>query len=137
MATVKMFGQQFAVDLVQKLGLDSKGQQLWKAVSRAHTGRTVPGTTITVNQSEILQADQDELNGSVASRCAPPSSSEVTASQAALEVAMAEERKTLPTPAELIAQHRANLPAQQVVSVSSDPTRPPVWGQHKSREQRA
>lgn len=136
MAIVRAFGQQFAVDLVQKLGLDSKGRQLWKAVSRAHTGRTAPGTTITVSQSEILEASAAEMppdNGSEASPSAPPSLQETAASQATLEAGMAAERENLPTAADLIAQHRANKTAG--VSVPPDPTRRPA-GRAKSQELR-
>jgi hypothetical protein len=44
--------------------------------------------------------------------------------QAELNAAMAKERETLPSPADLIAQHRANL-KEQGVSVSSGPTQRP------------
>lgn len=124
MAIVRMFGQQFAVDLVQKLGLDAKGKQLWKAVSRAHTGRTVPGTTITVSQSEIVEMAAAEMppdNGSEVSVSSPPSLQHTAASQAALEAGMAAERESLPTPADLIAQHRAKTG----VSVGAHPTTRP------------
>lgn len=136
MATVRMFGQTFAVDLIQKLGLDLKGRQLWQAVSRAHTARTVPGTTITVSQSEILEAAAAELppdNGSAASPSAPPSASEVAASQAQLEAGMATERENLPTAAQLLQQHRSNKATG--VSVSPGPTQRPA-GRPKSQELR-
>lgn len=137
MAIVKMFGHEFAVDLVEKLGLDSKGRQLWRAMSRAHTARTVPGTMITVNQSEIIEAAAAEMppdnttttdSTSAASSSSPPLPADITG-LASLEAAMAEERKTLPSPAELIAQHRQNTG----VSVEPHPTASPE-GRPTSRE---
>ena len=134
MAIVKMFGRQFAVDLTKSLGLDTTGQQIWQAVSRAHTARTVPGTTIIVRQSEIVEAAAAEMPTDTDSGSAvlPSSLSSDTTGLAELETAMMEERKSLPTPAELIAQHRATI-QPQAVSVSPDPTQAPARGpQHKS-----
>lgn len=64
----------------------------WVMEALQHSGRTVPGTRITVLASEIVKGTMDE---------AP---AESNSGQAALDAGMAQERKTLPTPAELIAQ---------------------------------
>lgn len=95
MARVRLFGQEFNADLVK-----DNGDGTWQAISREHTGRSAPGTTITVSQSEIVEAAAAEL---------PPSPA---ASQSALDAAMAKERETLPSPADLIAQHRGQLAEQ-------------------------
>ena len=113
-----MFGQEFIADLIEDLGNGS-----WKAIARAHTGRTGPGTVITVKQSEILEAAAAEMPTTPPispSEPASPSSSENSAGLKDLEAAMETERETLPSPADLIAQHRASLK----VSVPSGPTQP-------------
>jgi hypothetical protein len=104
MALIRAFGQTFLADLVKDLG---NGK--WQAIARADTGRTAPGTTLIVSQSEIVDAHMD----------APPSSSDGPSD---LEAAMAKERETLPSPESLIAQHRENLKQEQAVSVPPDPT---------------
>ena len=100
MARVRMFGAEFAADLIEQLA-----DGTWKAIARAHTGRTRPGTTIICKQSEIIE-------GAAAEMPAPSP----TAGLADLERGMAEERKTLPPVSELLAAHQASLPP--------DPTRP-------------
>lgn len=129
MARIKAFGAEFTADLIENLG-----NGLWKAVARSHTGRTAPGTTITVKQSEILEASADEMpadpTGQIpASPSAPasPSSSATSTGLAELETAMAKERETLPSPADLIAQHRENLKVspEKAVSVPPGPTSRP------------
>jgi len=119
MARVRAFGTEFAADLIENLGNGT-----WRARARTDTGRTAPGTVITVKQSEILEAAAAEMpiGG------APPPELTTTPSTSIslndLETAMAKERETLPSPADLIAQHRENL--QQAVSVPAGPTqRPP------------
>jgi hypothetical protein len=115
MARVRMFGTEFLADLIEDLGNGT-----WKAVARAHTGRTAPGTQITVKQSEIVEASAAEM---------PPSSSEQSDGRNELEAAMETERKTLPSPVDLIAQHRENLKEQQAVSVPPGPTPRPTGRQ--------
>jgi len=139
MARIRAFGAEFAADLIKNLG-----DGLWVAKARAHTARTVPGTTIIVKQSEILEAAAAEMPGTSDSPSAPASPSlsagssiglaevkRFLESQADLEAAMEEERKTLPSPADLLAQHRANLPPSPdktdlpAVSVPPNPTTRP------------
>lgn len=94
---VRMFGTTFPAAPVKQLPSGD-----WQMMALAHTGRTAPGTTIFVKESEVL----DPQNLTAAS---PSPETIGAAGLAAVEKAMAEERKTLPTPAELIAQHQANL----------------------------
>ncbi len=150
MARVRMFGQEFTADLITDLG-----NGLWHAIARSHTGRTGPGTMITVKQSEILEAAAAEMppkrlpaGTSLAtgftivedsplktiqstSPLAPasPLSSDKSAGLSDLEAAMETERKTLPSPADLIVQHRQNLRQQQAVSVPPGPTQRPAGRQ--------
>jgi hypothetical protein len=102
MALIRWLGQVFAADLVR-----DNGDGTWEAVSRAHTARTDPGTTITVSQSEILDPIPTLMTAT-----SPPSASSAAASLSDLQAQMAKERETLPSPADLIAQHRANLAEQ-------------------------
>lgn len=96
MARVRMFGATFNADPIK-----DNGDGTWQMRSRAHTGRTAPGTVITVKQSEIEEMAAAEAP---AGTNAP--------GLAALEFGMAAERKTIPTPQELIAQHRAAATAK-------------------------
>ena len=89
-----MFGTQFAVDLIRKIGKSARGEDQWEAKARAHTGRTAPDATIIVSESEIL-ADADADAGFD------------------LQKAMADERAALDaaglSAANLIERHRAAL----------------------------
>jgi hypothetical protein len=119
-----MFGTEFAADLIEDLG-----NGLWKAVARTHTGRTVPGTQITVKQSEILEASAAEMPSENSAPASAPGSLANSDGLTDLNAAMETERKTLPSPADLIAQHRENLKEQQAVSVPPGPTQPPAGRQ--------
>lgn len=96
MATVRMGGFTFQADVIeQTLAGD------WLVRARQHTGRTSPGTTVLVKDSEITMAPGEkpvtatDLNP-VLGPAAP------SAGLADLEAAMAEERKTLPPVTELL-----------------------------------
>ena len=102
MARVRWFGTTLAADPVQE---NPDGS--WDMIARSHTARTVPGTRINVQKSEIVSMD-------------PIAAPDVTASQAALEAAMAEERKTLTPVADLLARA-----PKTVVSVPPGPTHAP------------
>ena len=102
MARVRWFGTTLAADPVKE---NPDGS--WDMIARSHTARTVPGTRIYVQKSEIVSMD-------------PIAAPDVTASQAALEAAMAEERKTLTPVADLLARA-----PKTVVSVPPGPTQAP------------
>jgi hypothetical protein len=128
MATVKMFGSTFQADLLEHAGTAADGAALYNAIARTHTGRTAPGTPITVRSDEIVKAAPAEIPqpGQVISPAVSSvTSADTGASQAQLEGAMAKERETLPSPASLIAEHNAKATAaraaQEGVSVSSGP----------------
>lgn len=74
----------------------------WVMEALQHTGRTVPGTRITVQQNEIVPGSMP-APGQPDTTAAPADTG-----QAALDAAMAEERKTLVSPADLIAQFQAS-----------------------------
>ena len=121
MAQVKIFGALVNADPVEEL---ANGD--WKMRSRAHTPRLAPGTIFIAKKAEIVEMAAAEM--------APDTNSP---GLAALEAGMAEERKTLPTPQELIAQVRAAntaateppagrpLYSKPAVSVPPDPTSRP------------
>lgn len=87
----------------------------WVMQAMAHTARTAPGTIITVLPKEIVAGTlEDTTQG------APDSG------QAALDAGMAEERKTLASPAELIAQFQGNTKQGDAGAVAPGPTQAPV-----------
>jgi hypothetical protein len=65
--------------------------ETWEAVSLDHTGRTTDGTRIVINPSEIIERGQEADRVDIAR----------------IETAMAEERRSLPHPRELIAAAQA------------------------------
>jgi hypothetical protein len=90
MARVNLFGQEFRAEPIE-----CRQDGSWKMRALEHTPRTFPGTIIEVRQSEIIEMAAAE---------APDVSREKGLAE--LEAAMAEERKTLPTYAELVAKAR-------------------------------
>lgn len=125
MATVKMFGTSFQADLLEHAGTAADGTVLYNAVARSHTGRTAPGTPITVRADEIIKATPAEIPQPGQPTISPAVSSPTSADTAALEAAMAKERETLPSPASLIAEASAKATAaraaQAGVSVQPGP----------------
>jgi hypothetical protein len=105
MARVRLAGITLTADPVEQ-----KPNGKWMMRARSHTGRTSPGTMIEIDQSDIIEMAAAEMPGYA------PMPNDLTigpipedrVGMAELEKAMAEERKTLPTPAELIALHRKN-----------------------------
>jgi len=100
----------------------------WLMEAQEHTSRTAPGTRITALASEIVAGTMPgEANATPA---APPGADK---GQAALDAAMAEERKTLPDPASLIAAAQAAKTAQTTQgdagAVSGGPTQAPAGAQ--------
>lgn len=87
MARIRWHNQEFTADPIRQLPNGN-----WLMRSKQHGARFTVGSEIEVKQSEVMEMAAAEM---------PPSEAE---SMAALELAMAEERKTLPTPAELIAK---------------------------------
>jgi hypothetical protein len=99
-AQVKIFGTIVSADVVRQ---ETNGE--WLMRSRVHAARLSPGTQFLAKKNEIIQMDAAEVPG-----YAPiPSDLEEKLSLAELERAMAEERKTLPSPAELITQHQKSI----------------------------
>jgi hypothetical protein len=90
MARVNLFGQEFRAEPIE---CHQGGS--WTMRALEHTPRTYPGKIITVRQSEIIEMAAAE---------APDVSHETGLAE--LDAAMAEERKTLPTYADLIAKAR-------------------------------
>lgn len=109
MARVRMFGSEFTAEVLKDNG---DGTFLMKA--KQHTSRTTVGTEFSAKREEIIEMAAAEMPANDGS--------------AALDTAMAEERKTLTPPAEVIAAHRAGLAAAAAgavtkgVSVPSGPT---------------
>lgn len=89
MARVRMFGTEFAADVVR-----DNGDGTYLLRSRAHTARTAVGTQFTAKAGEV-SLESGEL---------PNDDGRQT-----LDAAMAAERKTLATPAEIITKHRETL----------------------------
>lgn len=89
MARVQWHGTDFYAEPLEEL----PGGK-WKMRAKSHHPRCSPGTVIIVAQDEILEMAAAE---------APPTAE----SSAALEAAMAEERKMLPTFAEIHARNQA------------------------------
>jgi hypothetical protein len=89
MARVRMFGTEFAADIVKDNG---DGTYLMKA--RAHTARTAVGTQFTAAKGEV-SLEASELPNDTG--------------QQALESGMAAERATLETPESIISKHRQSL----------------------------
>lgn len=87
MALIRWQGFEFHAEPIKQL---PNGNYVMRAMQ--HGPRFVPGTEVEVTQHEIIE---------MASAETPPTHAE---GLAALEAAMAEERKTVPTPAELIAK---------------------------------
>lgn len=94
MARVKFGGIELNAEPIRQIDTDT-----WEMRAMQHTGRTAPGTiiTVSVSKNEILSMAAAEM---------PPSA--VVQSATDLEVGMAKERETLPSPAALIAQARAD-----------------------------
>lgn len=86
MARVRWHGTEFYADPVRQLPNGN-----WLMIAKQHGPRFTIGTEIEVMQAEVVEMAAAET---------PPSYAE---SIAALELAMAEERKALPSPQELIA----------------------------------
>lgn len=126
MARVRFAGTEIAVDVIEKT---PDGDYFVRA--RQHGPRTSIGTLIRVKRSEFteLKPTEDpgtpqfaavEIENGIVDKVAE------VASQAALDKAMAEERKTLPSPADLIAQHRANIAEGK--TLPGRPTQPRTTG---------
>jgi hypothetical protein len=106
MARVRLAGITLTADPVEQ-----KTNGKWLMRARMHTGRTSPGTIIEVDESDILEMAAAEMPGYA------PIPNDLTIGPipadkiglAELEKGMAEERKTLPSPAELIAAHQKSL----------------------------
>lgn len=88
MARVHWQGFEFRADPVRQLDNGS-----WLMVAKQHGPRFSVGTEIEVSPGEIISMTPEEM---------PPT--EEAKSFAAIEAAMSEERKMLPTPQELIAK---------------------------------
>lgn len=116
---VRAFGSQFLAAPIKKLASGD-----WLMTSLAHTARSAPGTTILVKEGEIL--NPQNLTAPVAPNVIGD------AGLAAVEKAMAQERENLPTPAELIAQHRANLAEGK--TPPGRPTQPRTTGPHPHQQ---
>ncbi len=103
MALVRFHGDVVHADPIRQT---SAGD--WEMRSRQHTGRLSVGTTFMARQDEILEMAAAEMPGSVAQLEAgiQQAALDNTVGLKELDAAMAEERKTLPTPAELIAKYR-------------------------------
>lgn len=86
MARVRLFGQTFTATPKEQL---ANGE--WLMEAREHATRCSPGTMIRVTKAEIVSMDADEAPA------APD------AGRAALEQAMADERKTLPSVQQVLA----------------------------------
>lgn len=140
MARVRMFGTDFAADVVKK---NDDGTYLMRA--RQHTARTAVGTEFTAGAGEV-SLDKSELpndsgqatleSARAAELAKLPSPSELRFldglahplgdGSAALESALAEERATLASPAAIITKHRQELAESAAhskagVSVQSGP----------------
>lgn len=102
MARVTWRGETFAA---RPIAQNADGSWLMEATQ--HTGRTAPGTHITVQPSEIVAGTMPAAGQSDTTQPLADNG------QAALDAAMAEERKTLPTPAQLIAQFQAERGMKQ------------------------
>lgn len=89
MARVRFGGITLNADPVKELPSGD-----WLMTARDHTGRTSPGTTILVKQSEILEMAAAEKPGPLSP----------TSGLADLEAAMAEELKTLKPASQIIAE---------------------------------
>lgn len=93
MARVRVFGQSFNATPV--IGSDGNPKMTpdgnWIMTAHAHTARCVPGSEIEVHPDEVIEMAAAETP-----------ETEVADSQAQLEAAMAEERKTLTPVAELL-----------------------------------
>ena len=124
MAVVRLFGATFNADVIK-----DNGDGTWTMRSRAHTGRTSPGTLFTAKHSEIIEMAAAEQPAVPNSPVGTPISTvaiqaKIDTGLAALEAGMAAERKTLPTPAELIAAIRAKN-----TSPTATPPGRPVYDQ--------
>lgn len=84
MARVRLFGQSFNATPVRQLANGN-----WIMTAHAHTARCTPGSEIEVHPDEVIEMAAAET----------PATDD---SQAQLEAAMAEERKTLTPVAELL-----------------------------------
>jgi len=106
MARVRFAGITLTADPVEQ-----KANGKWLMRARSHTGRTSPGTMIEVEQGEILEMAAAEMPGYAPLpedlHLGPIPADKIGLAE--LEKAMAEERKTLPSPAELIALHQKNI----------------------------
>lgn len=94
MARIQWHGHTFTAKPIKELPDGG-----WLMEAQEHGARFTIGTKIKVQKREIIELASAEM---------PPSPD---AGLAQLEAAMAEERKTLPTPAEIIANWRANKSA--------------------------
>lgn len=92
MARVRVFGQTFSATPVRRLPDGS-----WIMTANEHAARCVPGAEIKVAAAEIIEMAAAETP-------------DPAASQAALDAAMAEERKTLTPVAELLAAAPKTVP---------------------------
>lgn len=92
MARVRWFGTEFIADPIEE-----RPDGSWLMRSREHTGRLSVGTEFVAKPKEIIEMAAAEI---------PPPA----ISMAALEAAMAEERKLLPSPQSLIAQAHGKKP---------------------------
>lgn len=140
MARVRMFGTEFTAEVLKDNG---DGTFLMKA--KQHTARTAVGTQFTATRKEITEMAAAEMPGTDRIKSLPgidtmwvdaPDGGTVAVSgdsgQSALDAAMADERKTIATPAEIIAAYRKDkgiepAPAPTTgVSVPPGPTVAPT-----------
>jgi hypothetical protein len=105
-ARIRVFGTEMYADVVR-----DNGDGTYLMMARSHSARTVAGTQITVKKTEIIEMAAAEQ---------PPTAD----GQAALEAAMAAERKTLPSPAEIMATNR-EAAAKSAATVSTNPPQRP------------
>lgn len=96
MAQVRWGGETFTAKPIEQ---NADGSWIMEALQ--HTGRTAPGTRITVQPGEIVAGTMPAA-GQADTTTAPADDGKAT-----LEAAMAEERKTLVSPADLIAKAQA------------------------------
>ena len=118
--------------------VEQKPNGNWLMRARQHTARTSPGTLIEIASKDVIEMAAAEMPGSAPQ---PEDLSigpvpEEKIDWASLEKAMADERATLPTAAELIAQHRQNVaegktPPGPFQTPRSNPGHPPAAGDHR------
>jgi hypothetical protein len=81
-------------------------------ISNQHAARLTVGTEFLAKPSEIVAMDESELSSPVMPKPSPKS-------WASLEAAMAEERKTLPSPVDIIAKLQAEKVPQRLAEASA------------------